>query len=38
MMGFEELLEPMMDQIIIDSGKQLITDLGMVPDVTMPGE
>ena len=38
MMGFEELEEPMMDQIIIDSGKQLITDLGMVPDVTMPGE
>ena len=38
MMGFEELLEPMMDQIIIDSGKQLITDLGAVPDVTMPGE
>jgi HK97 family phage portal protein len=38
MMGFEELEDPMMDQIIIDSGKQLITDLGMVPDVTMPGE
>lgn len=38
MMGFEELDEPMMDQIIIDSGKQLITDLGAVPDVTMPGE
>jgi len=38
MMGFEELEEPMMDQIIIDSGKQLITDLGAVPDVTMPGE
>jgi HK97 family phage portal protein len=38
MMGFEELAEPMMDQIIIDSGKQLITDLGAVPDVTMPGE
>jgi len=38
MMGFEELEEPMMDQIIIDSGKQLITDLGMVPDVTMHGE
>jgi len=38
MMGFEELEEPLMDQIIIDSGKQLITDLGAVPDVTMPGE
>jgi HK97 family phage portal protein len=38
MMGFEELLEPMMNQIIIDAGKQLITDLGAVPDVTMPGE
>lgn len=38
MMGFEELEEPMMDQIIIDAGKQLITDLGAVPDVTMPGE
>ena len=38
MMGFEELEEPMMDQIIIDSGKQLITDLGAVPDVSMPGE
>ena len=38
MMGFEELEEPMMNQIIIDAGKQLITDLGAVPDVTMPGE
>jgi HK97 family phage portal protein len=38
MMGFEELDEPMMNQIIIDGGKQLITDLGAVPDVTMPGE
>ena len=38
MMGFEELEEPLMDQIIIDAGKQLITDLGAVPDVTMPGE
>jgi len=38
MMGFEELGEPLMDQIIIDAGKQLITDLGAVPDVTMPGE
>ncbi|CAB4162185.1 COG4695 Phage-related protein [uncultured Caudovirales phage] len=38
MMGFEELDEPLMDQIIIDAGKQLITDLGAVPDVTMPGE
>lgn len=38
MMGFEELMEPLMDQIIIDAGKQLITDLGAVPDVTMPGE
>lgn len=38
MMGFEELDEPLMNQIIIDSGKQLLTDLGAVPDVTMPGE
>lgn len=38
MMGFEELEDPLMDQIIIDAGKQLITDLGAVPDVTMPGE
>jgi HK97 family phage portal protein len=38
MMGFEELEEPLMNQIIIDAGKQLITDLGAVPDVTMPGE
>ncbi len=38
MMGFEEIEEPLMDQIIIDAGKQLITDLGAVPDVTMPGE
>jgi HK97 family phage portal protein len=38
MMGFEELEEPLMDQIIIDAGKQLITDLGAIPDVTMPGE
>lgn len=38
MMGFEELDEPLMDQIIIDAGKQLITDLGAVTDVTMPGE
>jgi len=38
MMGFEELEEPLMNQIIIDAGKQLITDLGAVTDVTMPGE
>lgn len=37
-MGFEELMDPLMDQIIIDAGKQLITDLGAVSDVTMPGE
>jgi len=36
MMGFEELDEPMMREIIIDGGKQLLTDLGAVPDVTMP--
>jgi len=38
MMGFDELMDPLMDQIIIDAGKQLISDLGAVPDVTMPGE
>jgi len=38
MMGFEELMDPLMDQIIIDAGKQLISDLGAVPDVIMPGE
>ena len=38
MMGFEELEEPLMSQIIIDGGKQLLTDLGAVADVTMPGE
>jgi HK97 family phage portal protein len=36
MMGFDELMDPLMDQIIIDAGKQLISDLGAVPDVTMP--
>ena len=38
MMGFEELEESLMNQIIIDGGKQLLTDLGAVADVTMPGE
>ena len=35
---FEELDEPLMNQILIDSGKILLTDLGAVPDVTVPGE
>jgi HK97 family phage portal protein len=35
---FEELDEPLMNQILIDSGKILLTDLGAVPDVTAPGE
>jgi len=35
MMGFEQLGDPTMDQIIIDSGKQLLTDLAAVADVTM---
>jgi HK97 family phage portal protein len=38
MMGFEELMDPLMDQIIIASGQVLLSDLGAVPDVTMPGE
>jgi HK97 family phage portal protein len=38
MMGFEELEDTLMDQIIIDSGKILLSDLGAVADVTMPGE
>lgn len=37
-MGFEEIMDPLMDSIIIDSGKQLLSDLGAVPDVTMPAE
>jgi HK97 family phage portal protein len=36
MMQFEELMDPLMDQILIDGGKVLLSDLGMVPDVTMP--
>ena len=38
MMGFEELEDSLMNQIIVDSGKILLTDLGAVADVTMPGE
>ena len=36
MQQFEELPDPLMDQILIDSGKVLLSDLGAVPDVTMP--
>jgi phage portal protein BeeE len=36
MMGFEMLFEPLMDQILIDNSKILLTDLGAVADVTMP--
>lgn len=36
MMGFEALQEPLMNEIIIDSSKILLTDLGAVADVTMP--
>jgi HK97 family phage portal protein len=35
-MDFEELADPLMDQILIDGGKQLLNDLAIVPDVTMP--
>jgi HK97 family phage portal protein len=35
-MDFEELADPLMDQILIDGGKQLLNDLALVPDVTMP--
>jgi phage portal protein BeeE len=39
MQDFEELDDPLMDSIIIDSGKQLLSDLGMVaPNITVPGE
>ena len=37
-MQFEELEDPMMNQIIIDGGKQLLDDLTPVADVIMPGE
>ena len=37
-MGFEEIMDPLMDSIIIDSGKQLLSDLGAVSDVTLPLE
>lgn len=33
---FEELEEPLMNQILIDGGKMLLTDLGVVPDVIIP--
>lgn len=33
---FEELDEPLMNQILIDGGKMLLTDLGVVPDVVIP--
>jgi HK97 family phage portal protein len=36
LMGFEELDDPLMNEIIVDSGKQLLSDLGAVADVTMP--
>jgi phage portal protein BeeE len=35
-MQFEELPNPLMDQILIDSNKMLLNDLGAVTDVTMP--
>jgi hypothetical protein len=35
-MDFEELADPLMDQILIDGGKQLLNDLAIVPDVIMP--
>lgn len=37
-MQFEELDDPLMNQIIIDGGKQLLDDLIPVADVIMPGE
>ena len=37
-MQFEELEDPMMNQIIIDGGKQLLDDLTPVADVIIPGE
>jgi hypothetical protein len=36
MQDFEELDDPNMDRIIIDSGKMLLDDLSPVPDVTLP--
>ena len=35
---FEELDDPMMNQILVEGNKVLLSDLGIVPDVTMPGE
>jgi len=36
---FEELDDPLMDSIIIDSGKQLLSDLGLVAiNIPVPGE
>lgn len=36
MMDFEELPDPSMNQILIDGGKQFLSDLSFVPDVTEP--
>ena len=33
---FEQLDDPMMDQILVDGNKVPISDLGLVPNVTMP--
>jgi hypothetical protein len=33
---FQELDEPLMNKILVDQSKMLLTDLGMVQDVTMP--
>lgn len=38
LMEFDQLDEPLMNEIIIDSGKMLLTDLGAVEDVGMPPE
>jgi hypothetical protein len=36
LMEFETLEDPLMNQILIDSGKMLLSDLGAVPDVIIP--
>ena len=36
MQQFDELMDPLMDQIIIDSNKMLLSDFGAVQDVAMP--
>ena len=35
---FEELDDPAMDQILVDSNKMLLSEMGAIPNVNVPGE